>query len=333
MTHVIYVNPAYEEIWGRSCEELYRNPRSWFQGIHPEDRDRLRLFFDKLQPIDGCEHTYRVIHPNGTVRWLLERGFPVHDSAGRFYRLVGIARDITQHRLLEKEVLAISEREQQRLGQDLHDDLCQQLVGIEFLSKALEQQLAGKAAEQEHHTPITFAAKAGEIAQLIRAAIGHTRVLARGLAPFGLQSDGLAKALAGLAARTSELFRIECAFDCAASPEIIDLSITTNLYRIAQEAVTNSIKHGKATRVKIALTKVVEGLRLSIEDNGSGFSSPRQLSTGMGLRIMQYRADMMAATFSLESSGQGGAVVVCSVPLGAAEQTAQPVQLARQPIA
>src|SRR5262249_45730083 len=151
----------------------------------------------------GYEHAYRVVRPDGSTRWVLDREFPVRDDAGRFYRLVGIVRDITAQKELEREILEISEREQRRIGQDLHDDLCQQLVGIEMLSKALERQLKGERQ----------AANAREIAEFIRAAIDHTRVLARGLAPFDLEADGLMKGLKILAERTSDLFRVDCSFE------------------------------------------------------------------------------------------------------------------------
>jgi PAS domain S-box-containing protein len=174
MTSIIYVSPAFEKIWGRPCEALYANPAIWFDAMHPEDQPRVRQHFRKMLPAEGYEHSYRVVRKDGTERWVLERGVPVPDSFGMYQRLVGVARDITEHKMLEEETLAVSEREQRRIGQDLHDDLCQQLVGIEFISRALQQQL-GTSPE---------AARTGEIARLIREAINHTRRLARGLARF-----------------------------------------------------------------------------------------------------------------------------------------------------
>src|SRR5207237_8201512 len=109
--------------------------------VQPEDRPRMRQFFTKPLSENGYEQSYRIVRPDTSVRWILDRGFPVRDRAGNLCRAVGIARDITERKELENEILAISEREQQRIGQDLHDDLCQQLVGIEFLCKALQQQL------------------------------------------------------------------------------------------------------------------------------------------------------------------------------------------------
>lgn len=307
MTSIIFASPAYEEIWGRTREELYANPRSWFEGIHPEDRARLRRFFKKQIPEQGYEHTYRVLRPDGGVRWVLDRGFPVRNHAGEFYRLVGIARDITERKELETEILAISEREQRRIGQDLHDDICQQLVGIEFLSKALEHQL--RAAPQ--------AAQAAEIAKLIREAIDHTRLLARGLAPIQLEAEGLMEALRALCGRMSHFFRIECFFTCPAPALIPDVTVGTYLYRIAQEAVTNAIKHGKAKSIEIRLAVTTDSILLAVQDDGAGFLNQGRNSEAMGLRIMQYRADLIGGHFRVETGPGSGTTVVCTVPLAA----------------
>jgi signal transduction histidine kinase len=224
---------------------------------------------------------------------------------------VGIARDISDQKQLETEILSVSEREQRRIGQDLHDDLCQQLVGIEFLSKALQQQL--KTAPQ--------AAQAGEIARFIREAIDHTRLLARGLAPIQLESEGLMAGLQALANWTSQLFRVQCSFQCSAPVLIDDITVGTHLYRIAQEAVTNAIKHGEATQIEIRLAHTSEGAQLLVEDNGRGFCQERRGRRGMGLRIMQYRADMLGGNFSIEGGSQGGTRVSCIVHLPSSKVT------------
>jgi PAS domain S-box-containing protein len=305
-TTIIYVNPAYEEIWGRPCLGLYHDPRSWFEAVHIEDRAHLQQIMSRPVPDHGYKLDYRVVRPNGSVRWVSDREFPVRDDAGRFYRLVGIVRDVTAQKELEREILETSEREQRRIGQDLHDDLCQQLVGIEMLSKALERQL-----KEESH-----AGQAREIAEFIRAAIDHTRVLARGLSPFDLEADGLMKGLKVLAQRTSDLFRVECIFECPGPILIHDSTVGTNLYRIAQEGVTNSIKHGKARKIEIALKAEGDMAVLQVKDNGAGFTHVPKESKGMGLRIMQHRADTIGGTFAIEAEPAGGASLCCRVPLG-----------------
>jgi PAS domain S-box-containing protein len=306
-TSIVYVNPAYEQIWGRSCQSLYAEPSSWLEGVHAEDRPRMRHLFTQGISEKGYESCYRIVRPDASVRWVSDRGFPVRDSAGGFYRVVGIVQDITERKGLEKEILVISEREQRRMGQDLHDDLCQQLAGIEFLSKALQHRLKSRPQ----------AAKAGEIGTLIRAAIDYTRQLARGLAPLELEAEGLMRGLQTLASRTSELFEVECSFQCPAAVLVQDPTVGTHLYRIAQEAIANSIKHGKATRIRIVLAARAEGGELSIADNGNGLSSEAHLSEGMGLRLMRYRAGMIGGSFAMENHTPGGSTIVCTFPLTA----------------
>ena len=314
MTHIIYVSPAYQEIWGRTCQSLYENPGTWFEAIHPEDRPRVRQIFKKPIPEAGYEHSYRVVRPEGTVRWVVDRGVPVPDNAGRFHRLVGVVRDITDRKMLEKETLTISEREQRRIGQDLHDDLCQQLVGIEFISKALQQQLESRPE----------AARAGEIAQLIRDAINHTRRLARGLAPFELEAEGLMEGLRDLAARTTAIFRIGCSFHCPAPVLVQDVATATHLYRIAQEAVANGIKHGQAKRVEIGLAADGAAITMTVKDNGVGLSTNPPKAPGMGLRIMQYRTDMIGGAFVIQDDPRGGTTIICTVPRASREPARPP---------
>lgn len=304
-TSIIYVNTAYEKLWGRSCESLYADPHSWLEAVHAEDRPRMRQFFAKQFAPESYEHSYRIVRPDCSVRWVLDRGFPVRNGIG-CSRVVGIVRDVTKRKELEQGILAISEREQHRLGQDLHDDLCQRLAGIELLSKALQQQLESQP----------LAAKAGEIAQLIREAMAYTRHLARGLAPLELEARGLVHSLQALAARTSELFGVECSFQCPAMVEVQDPAVRTHLYRIAQEAVANSIKHGKATLTGILLAATPEGGELTIQDNGIGLSEQAQLAPGMGLRLMRYRADMIGGSFAIESR-PGATTIRCTFPLKA----------------
>jgi PAS domain S-box-containing protein len=306
-TSTLYVSPAYRQIWGRSCQSLYADPRSWLEGVHPEDRPRMRQFFAKHAPEQAHEQFYRIVRPDCSVRWVLDRGFPVRDHAGVCHRVVGILRDVTQHKDLEKEILAISEREQRRMGQDLHDDLCQRLAGTEFLSRALQEQLG--AGPQ--------AAQAAEVARLIREAINYTRLLAHGLAPVELAADGLLRGLQALASRTSEHFQVRCQVEAPRGFLVQDPTVSTHLYRIAQEAVANSLKHGHATEIQLGLAARPEGAELTIRDNGQGLPPGSDVSSGMGLRIMRYRADMIGATLAIESPAAGGTTIVCAFPLPA----------------
>jgi two-component system sensor kinase FixL len=221
----------------------------------------------------------------------------------------GFVRDITERKRLEQEILEISDRERQRLGQDLHDGLCQHLAGIELMSQVLEQKLAPKSKAD--------AARVADIARHVRDAISQTRLLARGLFPVTLESEGLKSALEELAVNTEKIFGINCRLVSRGEMKISDLAAATHLYRIAQEAVSNAFKHGKAKEVTIELDCEPERISLRVRDNGVGLSREAAKNTGMGLRIMQYRAGMLGGTLSLEPNGNRGTSVVCSAPTGA----------------
>jgi PAS domain S-box-containing protein len=234
--------------------------------------------------------------------------FPMELSIGevrldgeRFF--TGIARDITERKRLEKELLEISDREQRRIGQDLHDDLCQHLAGIGLMSEVLEQKLAGKSDSD--------AADAHRIAAHVQRAIEHTRLLARGLSPVEGQSGDLMTALAELASNTSQIFRISCRFRPNQPIAVSDVAATTHLYRIAQEAISNAVRHGAATEVAISLARDRTDAILSITDNGSGFVEPKEDRPGMGLHIMKYRAGMIGGSLEIHSVNGSGVVVSC----------------------
>jgi two-component system CheB/CheR fusion protein len=223
----------------------------------------------------------------------------------------GFVRDISERKRLEKEVLEISEREQRRIGQDLHDGLCQQLAGIELMSQVLEQKVAAYSESE--------AARAAEISGHVRNAIAHTRSLARGLSPVTLESEGLMSALYELAANTGKIFRVNCVFECDPPVLIHDHSAATHLYRIAQEAVSNAVKHGKAQQIRICLKSAGGRNVLIVKDDGSGIPKVLPDNRGMGLRIMQYRAEMIGGATMVERDLEGGTSVICSVPRSDAE--------------
>ena len=218
--------------------------------------------------------------------------------------VLGIIRDITERRHLEKQVLEISEQEQQRIGQDLHDSLSQHLAGIAYLGKVLEQKMAMKSLGE--------ASDAAEIVSLIDEAITQTKALARGLYPVRIEAGGLMNALSELAANVERLFGICCCFEYG-RPILIDDNITAiHLYRIAQEAVNNAIKHGRAQNIMISLNTENRTTALTIRNDGLVFRRTDPLHKGMGLSIMRYRANMIGASLDIRSDEEGETVVTCS---------------------
>jgi len=231
------------------------------------------------------------------------------DPAGGTPGVTCAAMDITERKRLEQEVSRISDLEQRRIGQDLHDGVCQHLAGIEMKCQVLDENLQAGASPH--------AAQAGEIAGHVREVIAQIRSLARGLSPVVLESEGLMSALRGLAGDTEKLFDVRCRFAGGAPVLIHNPDVATHLYRIAQEALTNAIKHGKARSIEIKLSAAADKIVLLIKDDGAGLAQPPGESAGMGLRIMRYRAGMIGATVLLEPRRTGGAAVLCLLPAAA----------------
>jgi signal transduction histidine kinase len=232
--------------------------------------------------------------------------FEIRIAVSRPNEVLGIVRDVTFKKRLEREVLEISGREQRRIGQDLHDSLCQHLAGIGFMAKVLERKVAG-------NVPIDSTQPA-EIVRLIDEAITLTRGFARGLNPILLESDGLMFALTELALNTERLFGVKCQFQCKRTILVEDESMAAHLYRIAQEAINNAIKHGKPKSISIVFTTDGKANMLSVSDDGVGIGNVAALGKGMGVSIMNYRASMIGATIDIRGGETGGTVVSCAFP-------------------
>lgn len=237
----------------------------------------------------------------------------------------GLIRDISERRELEQEVLRIAEAERRRIGQDLHDGLGQMLTGTALIARGVARQLAA------HDSP--FVEDAEEVVQHIKEADAFARSLARGLVPVELEANGLSAALNRLAHNAERLFGIECSFTSSGNVEAAALSdpIPTHLFRIAQEALSNAVRHGRARHVSITLAYGIGQLRLRVEDDGAGV--PMTLRTGglerpadsppmhqdenrgMGIRIMHYRARVMGGALEIRPGTAGGTVVTCTLPL------------------
>jgi PAS domain S-box-containing protein len=238
----------------------------------------------------------------------------------------GIVSDLTLRRQLERQVLESAAAEQRRIGQDLHDGMCQQLAAAGFSLEMLKR----KAERGSPVEPAQFQ----KIQQLLQDAVGQLRQLAHGLQPVSFRVGGLPEALKHLAEATSDRFHIHCRARCSPGADIEDETTADHLYRIAQEATGNAIKHGKANEVKIQLGPwPVAGMSLFVLDNGQGFGSTNlhrphdgASSTGMGLKIMKYRADAIGADFRIHRRRRRhGAIVQCTLP------PAPPVEPAARP--
>ena len=231
---------------------------------------------------------------------------PILDGRSRVVAISGIARDITEQRELEAEVLSVSESERHRIGQDLHDSLGQHLTGLTFMSEVLQQDLAKKK--------LLEAGQAENLVKLAREALDLTRSLARGLYPVDMTPRGLMTALRELAARVSEQFKVQCLFRCGRHILVHNISTANHLYHIVQEAVTNALKHGKATRIVISARQAGGQITLSVRNNGAALPQDLRRQPGMGLRTMKYRAVVIGAMLDIGLDRQGRTVVTCCLP-------------------
>jgi PAS domain S-box-containing protein len=226
------------------------------------------------------------------------------EQDGRTVEIEGIARDITERRRLERELLEISNREQRRIGHDLHDGVCQQLAAIAYLLDILGDQL------QEKNQP-EFA-EAERIGNLINEVNAQARNVARGLFPARLDEHGLIMALEELAGSASVRYRITCRFNCQVASAKFDRDMELHLYYIVQEALLNAVNHGKSTEVIVTLAADGERLKLTVQDNGSGFQLSDKNRSGLGIRIMKYRAKVIGATVELHSELERGTRIECA---------------------
>jgi signal transduction histidine kinase len=224
-------------------------------------------------------------------------------------RTTALMAEMQERARLEKQILEVSEREQRRIGHDLHDSLCQHLAATAMAGQVLGETLAARSLPE--------AAAAREMVRLIEDGIMLTRNLAHGIAPPEMESEGLVTALREFAANVSKLFKITCTLECESPPMMDDTVTATHLYRIAQEAVNNAVRHGRPRQIVISLAHEKKRLELTVEDDGVGLPDDWQKNRGLGTRIMAHRAAIAGGTFSVEPNPTGGTFVRCSLPASA----------------
>ena len=297
------LNPAWKKTLGWTLQQLQSKP--YIDFVHPDD---LAVTLSEASHLASGGRTIqfenRYLSKDGTYRWLQWTA----NSLPARRQIYAIAYDVTERIRLQKEILEAADREKERLGRELHDGLCQNLAAIAALNTALARKLGkGRAA---------CAGDVAEIGAQLRLSIRYARDLARGLSPENLSSTGMAAALASYAANVEALYGVACSFRAYKFVQRFAPDAEVHLFRIAQQAVDNAIKHGRARRIEIGLSSRDGQVRLTIRDNGVGFSEKTASENGgIGLHIMNYRAQLIGGALQVRRSIRGGAVVTCGFPL------------------
>jgi PAS domain S-box-containing protein len=303
---IVSWNPGAERIHGFTSEQaIGQNAKEFYL---PEDIVRQKPTTDLRRALEQGRYEdegWRV-RQDGTKFWANVITTALQDEAGRPRGFAQVTRDVTELRSLEKQLLEISDRQQMRIGHDLHDGIGQELTGIALLTQNLRQRLLQSNAVES--------AEAARIAGLANRVLEQTRQLARGLAAVDLGPEGLETALDDLAAKVHISLGRPCTVAVSGSLQLADDAVAMHLYRIAQEATNNAARHAKAQHIRIELNTGPEAVVLSIHDDGIGVRPKNGVHKGMGMHVMQYRARMIGASLEIRSNA-GGTSVICSYPI------------------
>lgn len=324
-TKTVYVSPGYERVWGRSLESLYETPRSFLDSVHGEDRDRVLAALERKKTGLLYEVEYRIMRPDGSLRLIWDRGYPVQDEAGQIACYVGVAQDITEHRGMEEKIVTyqrelrsaalemssmesrIEERERHLIAADLHDFVGQNLVVTQFKLAALQKTLS--SPERIRHVE--------EIRELIRQTIQYTRSLTVELSPPVLLEIGFKAAMESLAEGFQKMHKIPIIVEDDGRTGQPDDDTRYLLFRSVRELLMNIVKHSQASSVKISISRENGIIKVAVEDNGIGFDPAAVAGKdgGFGLFTIRRRLKRAEGYCEIESRPGAGTKVVLSTPL------------------
>lgn len=315
---IVRFNQKCESVTGYSAAEVMGE--SIFERlIPPGEEAELRSLLTALQNgVDPPPHEAALVIRSGErrrIRWsntLLR----TQEETGKHIIKTGV--DVSERRRLEREMTAISDRERQRIGQDLHDILASHLSGTAMMVQGLAQRVAeGDDVSAE---------EIREISTLVQDASEQARSLSHSLMPLDIRGTSLLEGLENLARRRENMTAVTCTVDGPDAPPSLAPDVTSHLYRIASEALINAIQHGKADRIHIRLDVTPGTLELRVRDNGVGLPDEAPDEAALGLKMMQYRTDLIGGSLRVDSVDDetGGTLVRCTVPLAKATQPPTP---------
>jgi PAS domain S-box-containing protein len=301
-------NPTFERLFGYRSGELIGLSVEPLIAVPGHQRKKFERLFRELKPAGGPPPVEMECVRKDGSRFVASCVISPLSMGGTSH-WIAVVNDVTEKKRLERGIIDIANREQQRIGSDLHDGLGQELTGIALMLRGVAAQLNKEQSDSRLDVE--------DIIGHVNNAIENTRTLARGLSPVSADRGGLMAALRALAARASERYGVHVEFKDLTSRALpLNDVYATHLYRIAQEALTNVVRHSYASEVMICLEDVGDELQLRIDDNGRGFTGkPQDGVVGLGLKMMRYRAQMLGGDLVLEASAEGGASVRCTCPL------------------
>ncbi|MBA2252020.1 MAG: PAS domain-containing protein, partial [Nitrospirales bacterium] len=324
---MLYISPGYQEIWGRTCESLYASPRSWLDWIYPDDQRRIFEASHTKQMDGSYNEEYRIVRPDGSIRWIHDRAFPIRDDFGTVYRIAGIAEDITERKILQDKVRdsnqalgslavrlqTIREDERTRISLDLHDQLGQALVTSKFYLQWMDQALS--AGNFSHVLPV-WQSRLKAVIQEMDMTLAAVQKICFDLRPAELDQLGLGPALE----RQVQEFASRTGISCETEVHVDDRRMTTEqataLFRVLQEALTNIARHAAATHVDVHLTEENGQARLQVQDDGIGIQESKiHDENSLGLLGMRERLRPLNGQLHIAVSQGKGTTLVVLLPL------------------
>ncbi len=322
-SEMYYISPGYEKITGYSCESLYQRPASWTEIIHPEDRERVLAVVLKPIHTEGRELEYRIVRPDGSIRWIRDRVLSIRNDAGEIERVAGIGEDITERKQAEaklqeyyervkglsRQLLTVQEEERRHLARELHDEIGQVLSAISVNLKVVKSKVAPDAWPRLE-----------ESIGMVDRAVDQVRNLSLDLRPSMLDDFGLESALRWYVDRLAERTGLPVHFSAESSLLDMPGGVRNACFRVAQEALTNVVRHAQAKEVWVHFHGQDEEVRLEIRDNGIGFDVAMALEralhgASLGLLGMQERGELLGGRVQISSQPGQGATVRAWWPL------------------
>jgi PAS domain S-box-containing protein len=328
LKEMLYLSPAYESVTGRSREGLngFQQSQSLLELIHPEDRASLAELAER-RVVEEFDVEFRIIRPGGAVRWIRDRGFPIRDPSGKVYRVGGVAEDITERKLAQEKLKAtteqlralsanlqsIRESEGTRVARRIHDELGGSITSLRWELEALGKMLHESRVEMQCPA---LEERLETMFRLADATINAVRQIASELRPSILDDIGLVEAIEWQAQRFQASTGITCQCNCSAENMPLGAEQSTAVFRIFQEALTNILRHARATRVQIATEEMGGAVVLTVRDNGKGITEAEKSGRpSLGILEMQERAHLVGGTINIAGMEGKGTTVILRVPV------------------